>query len=186
VCVTCKRIYIYTYVTAYKITIISNFHPASSPIGTGVSVPGGKTAWGEADHSHPPSAEVKNGGTMNPLPRMSSWLSAQLITHRDNFTFCLLLKRKKISRLLYKYILVKISGFFCSQVGRLINIIFNLIIIVPTILISFHKNVLRIFSVITYRYYFYLQICLVICCTQQNTFLFHKIFLQLWFLNKLH
>jgi hypothetical protein len=41
----------------------------------------------EADHSPPSSAEVKNGGAIPPLPYMSSWHSAELIKHRDNFTF---------------------------------------------------------------------------------------------------
>jgi hypothetical protein len=40
----------------------------------------------EADHSLPSSAEVKKGGAIPPLPNMSSWLSAYLIKHRDNFT----------------------------------------------------------------------------------------------------
>jgi hypothetical protein len=35
------------------------------------------------------SAEVKNSGTVPSLPHMSSWRVAQLITHRDNFTFLL-------------------------------------------------------------------------------------------------
>jgi hypothetical protein len=41
----------------------------------------------EADHSPPSSAEVKNGGAILPLPYKSSWRGAELITHRDNFTF---------------------------------------------------------------------------------------------------
>jgi hypothetical protein len=35
------------------------------------------------------NAEVKNGGAMPPPPSMSSWHSAYLIKHRDNFTFTL-------------------------------------------------------------------------------------------------
>jgi hypothetical protein len=43
----------------------------------------------EFDHSPPSSAEVKNGGNIPPLSHMSSWHSAELIKHRDNFTFTL-------------------------------------------------------------------------------------------------
>jgi hypothetical protein len=39
----------------------------------------------EADHSPPSSAEVKNGGDILSLPHTSSWRSAELIKHRDNF-----------------------------------------------------------------------------------------------------
>jgi hypothetical protein len=35
-------------------------HPASYPMGTGGSFPGGKAAGPEANHSQPSSAEVKN------------------------------------------------------------------------------------------------------------------------------
>jgi hypothetical protein len=38
--------------------------------------PGGKAAGGEADHSPPSSAEVKNGGAIHSLLYMSSWRSA--------------------------------------------------------------------------------------------------------------
>jgi hypothetical protein len=40
----------------------------------------------EADHTSPSSAEVKNKWSCIPLPHISSWLSAQLNKHRDNFT----------------------------------------------------------------------------------------------------
>jgi hypothetical protein len=40
----------------------------SSPLGTG-----GKRPGREADHPPPASAEVKNGGTIPPLPHKSSW-----------------------------------------------------------------------------------------------------------------
>jgi hypothetical protein len=42
-------------------------------------------------YSPPSTAELKNGGTSPPLPHMSTWHSALLIKHRDNFTvffFC--------------------------------------------------------------------------------------------------
>jgi hypothetical protein len=43
----------------------------------------------EANHTSPFSSELKNIGGIHPLPHTSSWHSAQLIKHRDNFTFCL-------------------------------------------------------------------------------------------------
>jgi hypothetical protein len=52
----------------------SEAHPASYPIGTGISFPGIKGPGREADRAHPSSVEVKNGGTIPPLPSMSSWL----------------------------------------------------------------------------------------------------------------
>jgi hypothetical protein len=42
------------------------------PMGIG----GVKRLGHEADHSPPSSAEVENGGTISPLPLMSSWHSA--------------------------------------------------------------------------------------------------------------
>jgi hypothetical protein len=39
----------------------------------------------EADHSPPSSAEIRNGRTIPPVPHVSSWHSASLIKHRDNF-----------------------------------------------------------------------------------------------------
>jgi hypothetical protein len=41
----------------------------------------------EVDHSSPSSAEVKNDGAIPLLPCMSSWHGAQLIKHKDSFTF---------------------------------------------------------------------------------------------------
>jgi hypothetical protein len=41
----------------------------------------------EADHLPPSRAEVKKGGPIPPHSHMSSWHSASLIKHRDNFTF---------------------------------------------------------------------------------------------------
>jgi hypothetical protein len=43
----------------------------------------------EADNSPPSSAEVKNGGSIPPLPHTSSRRSAQLLKYRENFTFTL-------------------------------------------------------------------------------------------------
>jgi hypothetical protein len=56
-------------------------HPASYPMGTRGSIPGG-----EADLS-PSSAEVKNSGAIPPLYHTSSWRGAQLFNHIDNVTF---------------------------------------------------------------------------------------------------
>jgi hypothetical protein len=43
----------------------------------------------EADHSLPVSGEVENGGTISPLPHMSSWHGAELIEHRVNaYSLC--------------------------------------------------------------------------------------------------
>jgi hypothetical protein len=49
-------------------------HPASYPVGTGDSLKV-KRSGRDADHSPLSIAEVKNGGTIPPLPYMSSWYS---------------------------------------------------------------------------------------------------------------
>jgi hypothetical protein len=64
----------------YSIQTDSWTHPASYPIGTRGSFPGG-----EADHIPPSSAELKNGGAMPPLPHTSSWHPLQLIIHRSHY-----------------------------------------------------------------------------------------------------
>jgi hypothetical protein len=43
----------------------------------------------EADRSPLPSADVKNGEAMSPLPHTSSWRGAQLTNSRHNFTLYL-------------------------------------------------------------------------------------------------
>jgi hypothetical protein len=53
----------------------------------GVLSSGVKRQGREAAYSHPSSAGVKSGGAIPPLHHTSSWRSAQLIKHRDNFTF---------------------------------------------------------------------------------------------------
>jgi hypothetical protein len=62
--------------------------PRRSPIYwvPGALYPEVKRQGREADHLPPSSAEVKNGGAIPPLLHMSSWHSAQLIKHTDNFT----------------------------------------------------------------------------------------------------
>jgi hypothetical protein len=62
-------------------------HPASYPMGTVAISPLVKRPGREADLSPLFSVDVKNGGNIHPLPHTPSWLSAQLIKHRDNFTF---------------------------------------------------------------------------------------------------
>jgi hypothetical protein len=52
----------------------SGVHPASYSRSNGGSFPG--VDW--------PSAEVRNGGAIPPLPHMASWCSAYLIKVRDN------------------------------------------------------------------------------------------------------
>jgi hypothetical protein len=70
----------------HSVQIDPGAHPASYPMGTGASFPGGKATGREADHSPPSSAEVKKGGAITPLLHTSSRHS-ELIKHRDNFTF---------------------------------------------------------------------------------------------------
>jgi hypothetical protein len=53
----------------------SGAHPASYPMGSGALSVGVKLPGSEADHSSP-SAEVKNGGAIPPLPHASSWNGA--------------------------------------------------------------------------------------------------------------
>jgi hypothetical protein len=59
-------------------------------MGTGSCFPGGEATGAETDHSPPCSAEVNNGGAIPSLPHTSPWRGAELIKHRDNFTFLLL------------------------------------------------------------------------------------------------
>jgi hypothetical protein len=65
----------------------SGAHPASYPMGTGDSFPGGKAAGAWSYHSSTTSAEVKEWVELYlHSPNTSSWRGAQL-EHRDNFTF---------------------------------------------------------------------------------------------------
>jgi hypothetical protein len=59
----------------------SRAHSAFHPMGTGGSSPGVKRQGCEVVYSSPSSAEVKNGGTIPPLPLLSSWHSAKPIQH---------------------------------------------------------------------------------------------------------
>jgi hypothetical protein len=54
---------------------------------TGVLSPGLKGPGSEADHSRPTSDEVRNVWICTFTPHTSSWRSAYLVKHRDNFTF---------------------------------------------------------------------------------------------------
>jgi hypothetical protein len=56
-------------------------------MGTGGSFLGVKRQGREAAHSSPTSAEVKQTWSIHPLPHTSSRHSAQLVKHKDNFTF---------------------------------------------------------------------------------------------------
>jgi hypothetical protein len=51
-------------------------HPTSYSMGTGADFLEVKRQGREADHSPPSSAEVKNGGTLLPFLRTSSWRGA--------------------------------------------------------------------------------------------------------------
>jgi hypothetical protein len=66
----------------------STLGPTQSPIQwiPGALFPGVKRRRRETDHSTVSSADVKNGGVMSPLPYMSSWHSAYLITNGETFT----------------------------------------------------------------------------------------------------
>jgi hypothetical protein len=66
-----------------------------------------KRPGGEADHSSPSSAEVKNGGAITPVPYTSSWRSGYLINHRDKLTYTLY-------TILRKYRVFQIRGNFAS------------------------------------------------------------------------
>jgi hypothetical protein len=59
----------------YSIHAGSWAQPVSYAMSTGDSFPGIMQPGSEADHSHPPSAEVKNGGAISPFPHISSWHS---------------------------------------------------------------------------------------------------------------
>jgi hypothetical protein len=59
-----------------NLKIRSAAHPASYTMGTGAISPVIKRLGSEADHSTPPSTEVKNCGAIPPLPQTSSWRSA--------------------------------------------------------------------------------------------------------------
>jgi hypothetical protein len=65
---------------------------------TGGSFPGGKAAGGEADHSPPSSAEVKNAWSYTSTPQyvFMAWC---LVKHRDNFTFTFLVHHKHMNNL---------------------------------------------------------------------------------------
>jgi hypothetical protein len=51
----------------------------------GAISPGVKHFGCKADHSPLSSAKVKIGGAVPPFAHISSWYSAQLIKHRENF-----------------------------------------------------------------------------------------------------
>jgi hypothetical protein len=72
----------------YTVVHCSGAHPASYPMGTGVSFPGVKRPEHEANHSPTAGVEVKNAWSYTSTPQyvFMSWC---LVKHRDNFTFTL-------------------------------------------------------------------------------------------------
>jgi hypothetical protein len=60
----------------HKVQDGSQAHPASYIEGAGAISLGAKRLGREADRSHLPCAEVKNGGTIAPYPCTSSWCGA--------------------------------------------------------------------------------------------------------------
>jgi hypothetical protein len=60
----------------HKLQTGSEAYPASYPVGTGGSFPGGKAAESEDDLSPSSNAEIKNCGVILPLPHTSSWRGA--------------------------------------------------------------------------------------------------------------
>jgi hypothetical protein len=75
----------------FSITSRKSLRPTKPPIqwAQGVLSPGVKRQEREAEHSPPSNAEIKNGGAIPPLPRMSSRHSAWLIKHKERFTLYL-------------------------------------------------------------------------------------------------
>jgi hypothetical protein len=63
-------------------------------------------------HSHPPSAEVKNGGDILPFPDTSSWQGATLFMHRHNLTVCILTSEES-----HSYLSMALQ-FFLLDLGR--------------------------------------------------------------------
>jgi hypothetical protein len=62
----------------------SGSHLASYTMGTRRFHPGCVKQLGcEVDHSPPPTAEVKNGGSVPPFPHMSLWHGVKFINYRD-------------------------------------------------------------------------------------------------------
>jgi hypothetical protein len=60
----------------YLLQTGSAAHPASYMMGREALSTGIKRSGSKADHSSPLSAELKNGGSMSPLPHTPSWPGA--------------------------------------------------------------------------------------------------------------
>jgi hypothetical protein len=71
----------------YSVHTESAAHSASYPMGTLAISRRLKRPGREADPSPLFGVEIKNGGNIHPLFHTPSWLSAELIKHRDKFTF---------------------------------------------------------------------------------------------------
>jgi hypothetical protein len=71
----------------YRVQNSSGAHPASYPIGTKGSFPAGEAAGREADHSPPPSTEVKECVELYLHSPQYVFMAWCVFKHRDNFTF---------------------------------------------------------------------------------------------------
>jgi hypothetical protein len=71
---------------------LGSTHPPSQWI-PGVLSPEIKRSGREADHPPPTSAEVKKMWLYTSTPHTSSWRSAELVKHRENFTFYLTVRQ---------------------------------------------------------------------------------------------
>jgi hypothetical protein len=101
----------------HRVQTGSETHPICYSMGTGALSLAVKRQRREADHSPPPSAEVKNGGAILPLPHSFSWRSAWLIKRRDNFTFTFsLLKHRAYSTFWHDRVLPRVM--VCSLNSR--------------------------------------------------------------------
>jgi hypothetical protein len=67
----------------------SEARPASYPMDTRSSFPGGKAVGRESDHSTPSSDEVKNAWRYASTPQYAFKVWCSVKKHRDNFTFTL-------------------------------------------------------------------------------------------------
>jgi hypothetical protein len=76
----------------------------------GVHSPGVKRQEHEPDHSSPAAAEARPGGAKPPFPLMSSWHSASLIMHRNNFLSNLSSYKSAIRGQFHVYSLFVIRG----------------------------------------------------------------------------
>jgi hypothetical protein len=74
----------------------------------------------EGDHSSPSLMEDKNDGAIPLLPHMSSRHRAQLITHRENFTFIIIIIHAFIFFMI-KRTAINWEVYFCSIICNCIR-----------------------------------------------------------------